>query len=29
MGYSIFDETMVDLSWDKLEEQIKGGAKYE
>lgn len=26
MGYSIFDETMVDLSWDKLDELIKGEA---
>lgn len=26
MGYSIFDETMVDLSWDKLDELIKDRA---
>lgn len=26
MGYSIFDETMVDLPWTKVEDEIKNGA---
>ncbi|KUO70269.1 MAG: hypothetical protein APF77_04340 [Clostridia bacterium BRH_c25] len=26
MGYSIFDETMVDMAWPQIEEAVKEGA---